>query len=1036
MKQVDQERAQTKTTPGSDSNTPPTPPDAPGRQMQQGAFLARAWTFLLHVLHAVIQIIHRKRVPELRQMSRVECGLACLAMILSYYGRKTTVSEVRQRYGVGRDGLSALGIVRAARNYGMRVRAISLQQNDLRFVKLPAIVYWEFNHFLIVERWSRKHVHVVDPARGRYRLTHDEFDAGFTGVVITLEPGTAFDRRAAPSRRALRTYVLQYIRQAPTTILQLLGASLLLQLLGLTLPLVTKVVVDQVVPYRMSNVMVILGIGILVLFLTQTVATLMRGWLLVYLQARIDMHMMLGFVEHMLALPYSFFQQRSTGDLLTRLASNTMLRDILSSQLLSALLDGSLVIFYLLILLWQSPPFGALTLVIGLLMVLLLLASNRPIRNLASRQLAAQGKSQGYLAEALAGIATLKGSGAEQRAFERWANLFYDQLNITLRSSYLASTINTIMLALRLLAPLALLWVGATQVLNGSISLGTMVALNALAAAFFTPLGSLVISGQQFQLIGAHLERIADVTEAEPEQMGQAAQQPPPLTGNIRLEHVSFRYAPDTPEVLHHLDLTVRAEQKVAIVGPSGSGKSTLGKLLLGLYNPTEGAILYDGLPLQQLNYQEVRRQFGVVLQDATLFSGSVLSNITLNNPAIDKEQVMEAAEIAAIHEDIMDMPMGYETFVSEGGSALSGGQRQRLAIARAIAHKPALLLLDEATSHLDVATEERVARHLQALACTQIIIAHRLSTIRDADVILVLDRGAIVEQGSHDELLQRHGYYARLMQHQMEHGTPENELADLKATPLMQAAIESRMAAVGAKLAPPETSQETSSPSSGAGKSSQQFATDTVSNNEQKPAPSASASSQDISLAHQAPSQVAAPLTGASRGLKKRRVLVSGLLALLLMVGLGTGLSLLIHAESRPTQVTVIVPSASPTVVPSVTSTPETSLYPPLAVSYAGTVSDLMTGQHTALFLRGIQQSQGNIQGSFQGLGLVGSFTGRVMASGQVQLTVEIYAKSMTLAFDGNIKIGGDIVGTFSVVDRQGQHTGEAGIWNISPTQ
>ncbi len=771
MKYVDQEHIHTKDAPHSDSTTPSKPPQRPKRHIRQGTILWRAWAFLAHTLHSMMQIIHRKRVPEVRQMSEVECGLACLAMILSYYGRKTSLSELRTHFGVGRDGLSALDIVRAARNYGLRVRAISLQQNDFRFVKLPAIIHWEFNHFVVVERWSRKHVDVVDPARGRARLTSDEFDAGFTGVVITSEPGADFDRHAASSPRAFRTYVLQYIRQAPGTILQILGTSLLLQLFGLILPLLTRVVIDQIIPFKMSNVMVILGIGILVLCLAQTVTLLMRGWLLAYLQTRIDMRMMLGFVEHLLKLPYSFFEQRSTGDLLTRMASNIMLRDILSNQLLSTLLDSGLVVFYLVILMWLSLPFGLLTLGIGLLEVLLLLVSNRPIRTLTSRYLAAQGKSQGYLTEALSGIATLKGSGTEQRALERWSNLFFDQLNISLRYSYFSATLTTIMTALGALAPLALLWIGALQVLNGSISLGTMVALTALAAAFLSPLASVVASGQQFQLIGAHLERIADVTEAEVEQMGREVQQPPPLSGNIRLEQMSFRYARNAPEVLHRLDLTIEPGQKVAIVGPSGSGKSTLGKLLLGLYEPTEGTILYDGIPLQQLNYSEVRRQFGVVLQEATLFSGSILTNITLNNPTIDKEQVMEAAEIAAIHEDIMSMPMGYETFVSEGGSALSGGQRQRLAIARAIAHKPGLLLLDEATSHLDVATEQKVAEHLQVLACTQIIIAHRLSTIRNADVILVLDRGVIVERGSHDELLQRNGYYARLMHQQLEGG-------------------------------------------------------------------------------------------------------------------------------------------------------------------------------------------------------------------------------------------------------------------------
>src|SRR5947207_532958 len=549
MKHVDQESLHSKNTPPGHPTTSSIPSDTPVRQMQQGTFLSRIWTFFWHALYMLRQKMRRKRVPQVSQMSAVECGIACLAMILSYYGRKTSILELRTHYGVGRDGLSALGIVRAARHYGMRVRAISLQQNDFRFVKLPAIVHWEFNHFVVVEHWSRKRVDVVDPARGRCRLTPDEFDVGFTGVVITLEPGATFDRHAAPSRRAFRTYVQQYIQQAPGTFLQLLGASLLLLVIGLTLPLLTKVVVDQILPFRMENVMPVLGIGIFVLFLAQTVATLLREWLLVYLRARIDIHMMLGFVEHLLTLPYSFFQQRSSGDLLTRLESNMLLRNILSNQLLSTLLDSSLVIFYLVILLWQSLPFGLLTLAIGLLQVVLLLASNRPIRNLASRELAAQGKWQGYLTEALAGIATLKASGAEQSAFERWSNLFFDQLNISLRYSYLSSTLTTILTALRSLAPLALLWVGATQVLNG---------------------------------------------------------------------------------------------------------KSTLGKLLLGLYTPAEGSILYDDIPLQCLNYQEVRRQFGVVLQESTLFSGSILSNITLNDPTMDKEQAAKAAEIAAIDGDIM----------------------------------------------------------------------------------------------------------------------------------------------------------------------------------------------------------------------------------------------------------------------------------------------------------------------------------------------------------------------------------------------
>jgi HlyB family type I secretion system ABC transporter len=706
-------------------------------------------------------------------MSEVECGLACLAMILRYHGCRISLSELRTDAGVGRDGLTALGIVRAARHHGLRVRAVSLQHTDLRFVAVPAVLHWELNHFVVLERWSRNHVDIVDPARGRTRLTQDEFDAGFTGVVILLEPGTGFTRRASPSRGAFRNYAREYIRREPATFAQILGVSLLLLLMGLAVPLLSKVVVDRILPFHMTDVMPALGIGLLALFLSQTVATLLREWLLVYLRARIDIQQMLGFVEHLLALPYSFFQQRASGDLLARVASNAMLREILSNQLLATVLDSGLVTVYLVILLWQSPPFGLLTLAVGLVQVVVLLASSRPIGRLARRELSAFGRSQGYLGETLVGIATLKASGAEPRAFDRWSNVFFDHLNISLRYNYASGTVTAVLAVLPVFGQLTLLWVGATQVLNGSMTLGTMVALFALAGAFFAPLASLVNSGQQFQLVGANLDRISDVVEAEPEQDRTTLRPSPRLVGNIRTERLRFRYAESGPDVLHDIALTVAPGQRVAIVGQSGSGKSTLGMLLLGLYAPTGGRVLYDGIALDRLDLQEVRRQFGVVLQDSALFSGSILSNITLNHPRLPFERVVQAAKIAAIHDDIAAMPMGYDTFVSEGGSALSGGQRQRMSIARAIANKPRILLLDEATSHLDVETEQRVAQNLRRLSCTQIIIAHRLSTVRDADKIVVLHQGSIVESGSHDDLIRRHGHYAGLVRQQLEPQAP-----------------------------------------------------------------------------------------------------------------------------------------------------------------------------------------------------------------------------------------------------------------------
>jgi ATP-binding cassette, subfamily B, bacterial len=689
-------------------------------------------------------------------------------MVLGFHGKHLRLDDVRKVTGFGRDGADALALVNAGRVFGLRGRGIKIDEiDDLRFLDRGSILHWQFNHFVVFDRLRGGGAELVDPAVGRRWVSREELERSFTGVALAFETGEDFLPEESRPRNVGR-YLRLFLDQSGA-LRRILVTSGLVQLFALAVPLLIGLLVDRVIPRGDLHLLTVLGIGMATLVGFQFLSSLLRSYLLLYLRTRLDTRMTLDFLDHLVDLPYAFFQQRSAGDLIMRMSSNATVREILTSGALSAVLDGTLVTLYLVLLFAAHWGLGLLVLGLGMARVGLFLLTRHRQRELMSRSLQAEARSQSFQVNLLAGIETLKAAGAEHRSVDQWSHLFVDVLNVSLDRGRLTAMVDAALAALASGSPLIVLVFGALQVLQGDLTLGTMLALNALAAGFLTPLSQLVQTAFQLQLLGSYLDRIDDVLETPREQDRSKVAAAGRLKGGIRLEGVSFRYGPLAPYAVRDVSIEIPAGRFVALVGPSGAGKSTLASLLVGLYPPSEGRILFDGRDLTELDLRTVRSQVGIVPQHPYLFGTSIRANIALSDPSLPLARVVEAAQRAHIHDDVLAMPMGYETLLADGGASLSGGQRQRLALARALVHRPAILLLDEATSALDTVTEVRIQRELAALRSTRIVIAHRLSTIRDADLILVMDEGKVVEQGAHEELLERGGVYARLVAAQLE---------------------------------------------------------------------------------------------------------------------------------------------------------------------------------------------------------------------------------------------------------------------------
>jgi ABC-type bacteriocin/lantibiotic exporter with double-glycine peptidase domain len=743
----------------------PGDPTEPGDESSSAAALFPELEKLAHSRRGT-------KVPFVQQLEAADCGPACLAMVLGYFGRDVALEEVREAAGVsGRDGVDALALVRAAEWYGLRFRGVTIDVELLRYLPPGSILHWEFNHFVVFQALTKKGVEIVDPAMGPRLISLDQFRKAFTGVVLVFEPNETFQPQRRGSGR-LGWYFTQLSGQRHV-LSRIVVTSILLRVFALALPLVTAVIVDRVVPRSDKNLLLVVAIGLGGLLVFQMISTLVRSHLILQLRTNLDTRLTLGFVDYLSRLPYDFFQRRSAGDLMMRVNNNATVRELLTSNTLSALLDGLLVVGYAVLILVLAPVVGAIVIGLGVVQIAVFYFARRGYRELMSRSLDAQARSQSYLVEMIHGMETLKAAAAESRAVGRWSNLYVDELNVALDRGRLSARVDAIGSLLTTGSPLAVLMIGALQVMTGQLSLGEMLAINSLAIGLLSPLSTMVNSALQLQMLGGYMDRIDDVLRTAPEQSGNEFARAPRLTGRVTLQNVSFRYGANLPYVVRNVSVDILAGMTVAIVGHSGCGKSTLARMIAGLYRPSDGRILFDGHDLMRLELKSLRRQIGVVFQSPSLFAGSVRSAIALNDPSTTLDKVVEAARLAAVDDEIRAMPMGFDTILTDGGASMSGGQRQRVALARALVHKPALMVLDEATSALDSETERRVIKNLEDLRCTQIVLAHRLSTIVNADLILVMDAGEVVESGTHHELLSRGAHYARLVAAQLQTTAP-----------------------------------------------------------------------------------------------------------------------------------------------------------------------------------------------------------------------------------------------------------------------
>jgi len=680
------------------------------------------------------------------QSEAAECGLAALAMVADVHGLRVGLPELRRRFPMSLKGARLDHLIRIAQQLGFSTRPLRLDLEDLGRLRLPCILHWNLNHFVVLAQVDRSKAMILDPALGERRMALAEVSDHFTGVALELAPAAEFKpQQAAPSVSARQ--LTGPIRGLWPALGQILALSVALQVFVVLAPFFMQWVVDQVLVSADKDLLTVLGLGFGLALLLQIGIGLLRGGSVVYLSTRLGLQWMGNVFAHLLRLPLDYFEKRHLGDIISRMASVQAIQHTLTTSFVEAIIDGLMAGVTLALMLVYSWKLALVTLLAVTLYLGIRWLAYRPVRAGTERQLVAGARQQTHLLESLRGMQSLKVAGEEPLRRATYENLMVDTVNQEVRLARLGLGFNGASQLVFGIERIAVIWIGALLAMDNVFSVGMLIAYLAYKDQFAGRAAGLIDKGVEFRMLRLHGERLADIVLTPQEEALERPELPPPAQPRIEVEGLGFRYGEGEPWVLKDCSFTVEPGESVAIVGPSGCGKTTLVKLVLGLLQPTEGVIRIGGQDLRQVGPRTVRSIVGAVMQDDRLFAGSVAENIAFFDPIHDQVRIEAAARLAAVHEEIAAMPMGYHGLIGDMGSSLSGGQKQRLILARALYRQPKLLFLDEATSHLDVGNERLVNEAVKRLQLTRVIVAHRPETIASADRVLVMERGRIAQE-------------------------------------------------------------------------------------------------------------------------------------------------------------------------------------------------------------------------------------------------------------------------------------------------